>query len=60
MTYLVTGGTGFIGAYVVRDLLQLGARVVCFDIDPNPRLLGAVVPPESVDNVTVVRGDVTD
>jgi nucleoside-diphosphate-sugar epimerase len=60
MTYLVTGGTGFIGAYVVRDLLRLGARVVCFDIDPNPRLLGAVVPPEALDNVTVVRGDVTD
>ena len=60
MTYLVTGGTGFIGVYVVRDLLKLGARVVCFDIDPNPRLLGAVVPPEALENVTVVRGDITD
>lgn len=60
MTFLITGGTGFIGAYVVRDLLKRGDRVVCFDIDPNPRLLGALLSPEELENVTLVRGDVTD
>lgn len=60
MTYLVTGGTGFIGAYVVRDLVRLGERVVCFDIDPNSRLLGSVVPRDHLQQVTIVRGDVTD
>jgi nucleoside-diphosphate-sugar epimerase len=60
MTYLVTGGTGFIGAYVVRDLLKLGERVVCFDIDPNARLLGSVISPDHLEKVTIIRGDVTD
>lgn len=60
MTYLITGGTGFIGAYVVRDLVKLGERVVCYDIDPNSRLLGSVVPPDQLQHVTLVRGDVTD
>jgi nucleoside-diphosphate-sugar epimerase len=60
MNYLVTGGTGFIGAYVVRDLVQSGDRVVCFDIAPNAQLLTDVVPAEHLQRVTVVRGDVTE
>lgn len=60
MTYLITGGTGFIGAYVVRDLLKQGERVVCFDIDPNPRLLGALLSADELDKITLVRGDITD
>jgi nucleoside-diphosphate-sugar epimerase len=60
MTYLITGGTGFIGAYVVRDLVQLGERVVCFDIDPNSRLLGSVIPSDRLKDVTILRGDVSE
>jgi nucleoside-diphosphate-sugar epimerase len=60
MTFLITGGTGFIGAYVVRDLLQRGDRVVCFDIDPNPRLLGALLSPDELEKVTLVHGNITD
>jgi nucleoside-diphosphate-sugar epimerase len=60
MNHLVTGGTGFIGAYVVRDLVQSGDRVVCFDIAPNAQLLTDVVPAEHLQRVTVVRGDVTE
>jgi nucleoside-diphosphate-sugar epimerase len=60
MNYLVTGGTGFIGAYVVRDLVQSGDRVVCFDIAPNAPWLADVIPAEHLQRVTVVRGDVTE
>ena len=35
MSFLVTGGTGFIGSNVVRCLLRHGERVVCFDRSPD-------------------------
>ena len=60
MTYLVTGGTGFIGAYVVRDLLDRGEDVVCFDIAPSLGLVADVVGADRLQDLTVVRGDVTD
>jgi UDP-glucose 4-epimerase len=60
MNYLLTGGTGFIGAYVARELVQSGDHVVCFDIAPNAQLLADMVPADQLQRVTVVRGDVTD
>lgn len=51
MTVLVTGGTGFIGASVVRNLLARGVPVVIGELNPDPavlaRLAGATV--EAVD-----------
>jgi threonine 3-dehydrogenase len=53
MSVLVTGGTGFIGAQVVRILLDQGEkRPVVFDINPSTKLLDDVA-----DQVEVVRGD---
>ena len=42
MSFLVTGGTGFIGSYVVRCLLQHGERVVGFDRAPDTGSYGPV------------------
>ena len=52
---LVTGGTGFIGSFVVERLLEEGADVVVFDATPQPANLG-----ELVRRVTIVEGDVRD
>jgi nucleoside-diphosphate-sugar epimerase len=55
MRFLVTGGTGFIGSYVVRCLLQHGERAVCFDRSPDLEVMGLFT-----SQVEVIAGDVGD
>ena len=60
MTYLVTGGTGFIGAHVIRLLIEHGDRAIAFDVSPDQKLLDEVLGVSSSDKVVVVAGDITD
>ena len=55
MSFLVTGGTGFIGSYVVRCLLQHGEKVVCFDRAPDAEVMWLFTP-----EVEVITGDIGD
>jgi len=55
---LVTGGTGFVGSWLVKELVDRGADVVCLVRDHVPRcwlLLSGYL-----ERVTSVRGDVED
>lgn len=52
---LVTGGTGQIGAEVVRQLVALGHRVVVLDFKVNRANVADII-----DDVVVVEGDITD
>jgi len=54
---LVTGGTGFIGSYVARELVAYDHEVVCYDLSTDTRVLEKL---GVADDVTVRRGDVTD
>jgi len=55
---LVTGGSGLVGAYAVKMLLDRGARPVVYDVAVNERLLDAVgVEPGKV---AAIRGDMMD
>ena len=54
MSIMVTGGAGFIGAKIVRKLLERGEEVVCFDMAPPRANLAPYL-----DRIQVYRGDVT-
>ena len=52
MTTLVTGGKGFIGARLVRRLVEKGEPVVCFDLKGTPGRLSDIA-----ERVTFFEGD---
>ena len=58
-TVLVTGGSGFIGTWVLRELIQRGATPVVYDLAEGTerwqRILG-----DAADAVRFVEGDLTD
>ena len=60
MNYLVTGGTGFVGAYAVKALVEAGHRVTVFDLMPNREYLSDVLGGPAANDVQVISGDVTD
>ena len=56
-TVLVTGGTGFLGSYVVEDLVDAGHDVVAYDLSTDDRILDKL---GVADDVTIRRGDVSE
>jgi CDP-glucose 4,6-dehydratase len=54
----VTGGTGLVGAWLVRRLVEAGADVVCLVRDWVPQ--SEVVRSRLIEQVKVVRGDIRD
>jgi UDP-glucuronate 4-epimerase len=58
--FLVTGALGCIGAWIVRQLVREGVPVAGFDLGEDTHRLELVLTREELDQVELVRGDVTD
>lgn len=72
-TTLLTGGAGFIGSYVTKELLNLGHKVIIYDafinyIEPNEGFypvhlkyrLREFSNHENTQNLEIIRGDIRD
>ena len=59
MATLVTGGTGFVGANIVKDLANNGHDVVSFDINGPDQLLQQFIG-EAASKITFIQGDIVD
>lgn len=59
MAIMITGGTGFLGSYLARHLVQekgiRGKELILFDRYPNKERIAEVL-----DDVTLVTGDITE
>ncbi|MBZ5666841.1 MAG: NAD(P)-dependent oxidoreductase [Acidobacteriia bacterium] len=60
MNVLVTGGAGFIGSYVVCELIKAGHNVAAYDRQITHNSLDHVLSGPQSSNLTLVAGDVTD
>jgi nucleoside-diphosphate-sugar epimerase len=58
-TVLVTGGCGFIGTWVVRELLERGLRIVVLDASGRPARWQRVIGPRS-EQVPIIQGSLLD
>lgn len=59
-TFLITGAHGFIGAWIVKRLLETDQRVVIFDSSADQRRLRLIMDEEEIARAQLVTGDITE
>lgn len=57
--FLITGAKGFIGAWIVKVLLERGDRPLIFDLDAESHRLRALLSEEQLGSISFICGDVS-
>src|SRR5208283_5460642 len=57
--FLITGAKGFIGAWIVKELLDRGDQPWVFDIDAESARLATILTPEQMAFLRLLQGDIT-
>ena len=60
MNYLITGGRGFIGCQVIRQLLAQGHSVLCTAHNLDKTSMHEALTPEEIDKVEIIKADIND
>lgn len=58
--FLVTGAQGFIGAWILKNLISEGVPVTVIDLDPRPRRLSQIATEAEISHVDFERADISD
>lgn len=58
--FLITGGLGCIGAWVIHNLVTEGVHVTCFDLGRDQHRLALVSSREQLQSVLFIQGDIRD
>ncbi|MCC2684162.1 MAG: nucleoside-diphosphate-sugar epimerase [Paenibacillaceae bacterium] len=59
MVYLITGGTGFVGSYIAKALINRGDKVIAYDYLPS-NVMQQILTPEEISQLTVAIGNIND
>jgi nucleoside-diphosphate-sugar epimerase len=57
--FLITGAKGFIGAWIVKNLVERGDRPLILDVDVDSRRLRILLSEDELSRMQFIRGDVT-
>lgn len=57
---IITGATGFVGSYVVREFISRGIEVIGADLTSDPALLNRITTGDQRALLTLVTGDIRD
>jgi nucleoside-diphosphate-sugar epimerase len=57
--FLITGAKGFIGAWIVKNLVERGGRPCIFDLDRDSHRLRALLSEEQLSRPHFIEGDIT-